>query len=397
MPRTTIATVTSLAVVAVLLSGATVVAQDEEAPLATLPPQQIPGVTMTIVRNELTEPTINETVERVGTFAFKEVGGEDVGKRNGLTSVLRPGTDGVVRAAFDAAERGDLLVLVSGGDSQATVSVASDAPETNFLDIDQPLPCVTADGRADPTGTCEGGTESIPFNYMAVDFDTDEAAYLAGVVAASASRDDTLGIISSTADCEDCNRTLAGFVAGARSVKPEIEVRLAYLSDDDADVVVRDAAAARTFTSAFIDVYEPDIVLALLGTASKGVVEAACDAGILAVGSDIDISRAYPELGACVLASITKDVEYAVREAVFARANEADMRSEWRLGLADGHVGVTDEWTRVPGLPVDLQERYDAAEQEVITGQVETCPDDCGAPIDASSFTTGSPADEDAG
>jgi basic membrane lipoprotein Med (substrate-binding protein (PBP1-ABC) superfamily) len=393
MPRITIATVTSLAVVAVLLSGAVVVAQDEEVPLATLPPAEIPGVTMTIVRNELTEPAINETVERAGTFAFTEVGG----KRNGLTSELRSGANGVVRAAFDAAERGDLVVLISGGDSQATVSVARDAPETSFLDIDQPLPCVTADGRADPTSTCEGGAESIPSNYMAVDFDTDEAAYLAGVVAASASREDTLGVISSTADCEDCNRTLAGFLEGARSVKPDIEVRLAYLSDGDAEAVVRDAAAARTFTSAFIDVYEPDVVLALVGSASRGVVEAACEAGVLAIGSDIDVSNAYPDLAACVLASITKDIEYAVREAVFARANEGDLRPEWRLGLADGHVGVTEEWRRVPGLPVDLADRYAATEQEVITGQVETCPDDCGAPIDASRLTTGSPAEEDAG
>jgi hypothetical protein len=58
---------------------------------------------------------------------------------------------------------------------------------------------------------------------------------------------------------------------------------------------------------------------------------------------------------------------------------------------------VTEEWRRVPGLPVDLADRYAAAEQEVITGQVETCPDDCGAPIDASRLTTGSPAEEDAG
>jgi basic membrane lipoprotein Med (substrate-binding protein (PBP1-ABC) superfamily) len=225
---------------------------------------------------------------------------------------------------------------------------------------------------------------------MAVDADSDQAAYLAGLVAASASREDRLGVISGTAGCADCNRTLAGFVEGARSVKPDIEIHLAYLSDEGGASAFGDRSSAATFTKAFVDVYQPDFVLALAGDASYGVIQAACDAGILAVGTDVDVANAYPELAGCVLGSITKDIEYAVREAIFAYANGA-MSPEWRLGLADGHVALTDEWTRVPGLPVDLAKRYAEAEQDVITGRVETCPGDCGSPLAPASLATGSP------
>jgi basic membrane lipoprotein Med (substrate-binding protein (PBP1-ABC) superfamily) len=373
--------VVSLATVLALLAGSVASAQDEPEPLGTAPPLQFDEVSMALVQNELTEPAIRGVVANTATFAFTEIGGVSEGKKNGLDILVVPGRDDVVSTARDAAEAGKDVVVVSGGDSQGTVGFAPAYPSTYFVEIDQPLPCVTSDGRADPSGTCEGGAVGIPLNHMTVGFDTDQAAYLAGVVAAAASRDDMIGVISGTAECPDCNRTLTGFVRGAQSIKPEIQIQLAYLADEGEEAAFGDPSSARTFAEAFIDVYEPDVILPLAGLASRGVIEAACEAGILAVGVDIDVAARYPELAECVLTSITKDYEYAVRESLFAIAN-GEMAPEWRLGLAGGHVGITDEWTRRAGLPVDLAERYAAAEQDVINGQVTTCPADCGAPLD---------------
>jgi basic membrane lipoprotein Med (substrate-binding protein (PBP1-ABC) superfamily) len=393
MPRTRIATVISLAAAVMLLAAGVVVAQGEEAPLGTPKPVEVPDLTMSIVRNELTDRSINQVVEEAATDAFTVIGGELDGKKSHLGSVLRSTPDGVVRAALDAAEAGDILVLMSGGDSQAAanfVGTREYSDSTTFLDIDQPAPCVTLDGRADPTGACEGLSAGALPNYMAVDFDTDQAAYLAGVVAASASREDTLGIVSGTEDCEDCNRTLAGFVEGARSVKPDIEIRLAYLSDEGGAPAFAERSSAATFTQAFIDVYQPDVVLAAAGDASYGIVQAACDAGILAVGTDVDVSKAYPELAGCVLGSITKDIERAVRESIYDYAN-GTMSREWRLGLADAGVAFTDEWRKVAGIPVGLEDSYATTQQAIIDGQVETCPGDCGSPLDPADLASGSP------
>jgi basic membrane protein A and related proteins len=52
--------------------------------------------------------------------------------------------------------------------------------------------------------------------------------YLAGVLAAQTSKSDTLGIVIS-ADDTNWNRMAGGFVKGAQSVKPDIEVRLAQI------------------------------------------------------------------------------------------------------------------------------------------------------------------------
>ena len=52
--------------------------------------------------------------------------------------------------------------------------------------------------------------------------------YLAGVLAAQTSKSDTLGIVIS-ADDTNWNRMAGGFVKGAQSVKPDIEIRLAQI------------------------------------------------------------------------------------------------------------------------------------------------------------------------
>jgi hypothetical protein len=70
-----------------------------------------------------------------------------------------------------------------------------------------------------------------------------------------------------------------------------------------------------------------------------------------------------------------------VRESVFAWAN-GDLTPEVRLGLDDDLARVTDEWTRRPGLPVDLAERYTRAAEGILTGQIATCSADCDRPFD---------------
>jgi basic membrane lipoprotein Med (substrate-binding protein (PBP1-ABC) superfamily) len=368
----------AFAVVCSVLVANSASAQAAE-PIATPPPNQFPGVKTGLVRNELTPVSINDTVEAAARFAHREIGGRDEDdRRPGFTSVTRPTTPDVVLAARDLAEQGSNLIVISGGDGQGTVGFAGAYPETVFIDIDRPLPCVTNDGRSDPSGTCSGGASAIPFNHSSVEFEVDQAAYLAGIVAAAASRDDTLAIISGTPDCGECNLYADGFTLGAQSIKPEIVVRQAYLADEGEELGFGDPASAKTYAKAFIDVFQPDVVLPLAGLGSRGIIEAACEAGVYAVGTDYDVATAHPELAECILASATKDIALAVRESVFSFAN-GSLMPEWRLGLDDGGVGVTDEWTRIPGLPVDLTERFTQAEQAILTGQVDTCSVACTA------------------
>lgn len=381
----------SLAAMATLLSASGIAAQID-GPASTPPPPEQPGVTATLLRNELADPAVNAIVEEAAQFAHSEIGG-----RTGrdFRSELQPNSTELVLRARDLADESQedehpiTLMLLSGGDSQSTSAFAKAFPNTIFIDIDQSRPCLTPDGDFDPEGACPGGLEAVPANQVSVGFDADQPAYLAGILAASASRNDRLGIISATPQCAACNRIIQGFVRGARSVEPEIGIDIAYLANEESfaaeggeAAAFGDVAAARTLARAFIDVYQPDVVLPVAGAASRGIIEAVCEnEGRLAIGTDFDVAAAYPDLAECVLASIVKDYEYAVRELVFAWAN-GDLTPEVRLGLDDDLARVTDEWTRRPGLPVDLAERYTRAAEGILTGQIATCSADCDGPFD---------------
>ena len=133
----------------------------------------------------------------------------------------QPDSSSVIDAVLDMAQLENDVIVISGGDNQATVGHRAGSFEnTDFIDVGQQLPCVTPDGQSDPSGTCEGGDFSVPANYSAIDFAVEDGAYLAGVLAAAASRDDRLGIISGASDCVECNRYIRGFVLGALQRRP---------------------------------------------------------------------------------------------------------------------------------------------------------------------------------
>lgn len=353
----------------------------------------------TVITNALDHASTNELIEQTAHDFHIVLGGKaNTSKKNGWFPVApQPSTDGVIESVLDAAQRKNDLIIISGGDEQVDVGIAGNFQFTVFVDLGQQRPCVTAGGRADPSGTCAGDVSGIPLNYSAVDFAVEDGAYLAGVLAAAASRDDRLGIISGTAECSKCNRYIQGFVTGARSVDPDIDIELAYLADDEV-AGFGDPVSAKTFTEAFIDVYQPDVLLPIGRGATRGMIEAACEAGdVLVVGTDIDVSAVHSDLAECLLTSVTTDIATAVRESMHAFANGV-MPPEVVYDLVNDRVAVTGEWGKRT-LPVDTAERYKKAETGILTGQIDTCPLDCGAPFSLDGESDGGElaAESDAG
>ncbi len=366
-----------------LLTTSAVVAQP-----ATPPPDEYgPTLQTAVVTNALDDASINQLIEDTVREYHLDLGGKVSSKKNNGWFPVPPltGTDAVVQGVLEQAQEDRTVVVISGGDAQSNVGLAGNFDATVFIDLGQSLPCVTEDGQADPSGTCAGGAAGIPYNYAAVDFAVEDGAYLTGVLAAAASRigNERIAVVSGTPECRQCNRYVQGFVEGARATNPNISIEVAYLADDEVSGF-SDPATAKTFTSAFVEVFQPDVVLAVGRAATPGIVEAVCEAGKLAVGTHIDVSVMHDDLD-CVLASVTTDMATAIEEALYAFA-DADTVLEPAVSydLANDRVRVTEEWKgpRSRSLPVDTAERYLNAVQAVLTGQVNTCPGDCGEPLD---------------
>ncbi len=300
-------------------------------------------------------------------------------------------TQNVTRAVLELA--GDAepdLILVSGGDWTSNVGIARSNTGSFIVDLNQPQPCLGETGQPDLSGECVGESGAVPGNYGAVEFAVEEGAYLAGVVAARESRGLPLAIISGSAECLECDRYVTGFTNGARSVDSAIRIVLAFLGNDEVSGF-GDAAGARTFTEAFLDIYQPGVLLPIGRASTMAMVETACDADVRVIGAGIDISARRPDLAQCVMASITPDVARAVEEAMFLYST-GENPPLITYDLARGGVSVTDEWRFASTKRVDTNDFYAAAETAILTGQVEPCPDGCGS-VRAATAPEGSVAD----
>jgi basic membrane lipoprotein Med (substrate-binding protein (PBP1-ABC) superfamily) len=366
-----VARTTILTAVLALLSSVSVSAQD---PLPTEPPTQSPGARLSASTHGWDDPVLNSVIQAATRSASVAIGG-----RKKIRVTTRMSGRNVSRAARDAAEGEFDAVILSGGSSLDTVRYALLFGNTIFIEIAQDAPCVTADRLPDPSGTCAGGTRALPFNYMAVSFAEDQAGYLAGIIAAAASLNDRIGIIGGTPTCEICNRYMQGFELGARSLKPDIEITKTFLSASDAVTGFTDNETARTFAETFIDVYQPDVLFPVARANTLSMLEAACDADILIVGSDLDLSRTQPHLAKCVLTSAIKPIEEAVVQSIRDFSSRS-LQPVKRYDATNGGISVTSEWQRISGLPVNLFDRVDDALEDMRSGLIVTCPEHCGQP-----------------
>lgn len=120
-----------------------------------------------------------------------------------------------------------------------------------------------------------------------------EAAYQAGVVAAYMTKSRVLGFVG-TMPIPEVRRNINAFALGARSVDPDIKVKVVWVNSwyDPP----KEGEAANALLNSGADVL-------LQNTDSSAVLQAAAKAGKFAFGWDSDMTRYAPEahLGACVL------------------------------------------------------------------------------------------------
>ena len=118
----------------------------------------------------------------------------------------------------------NVIVTVGFNLTGDTVAAAKANPTINFVGVDQSPVCVTPDGSPDSKFECKGDAKTLLPNYTSLYFAEDQAGYLAGIVAAYASKNNSIGAIGGTTLCAPCVRYIQGFELGAKSIKPDIKV-----------------------------------------------------------------------------------------------------------------------------------------------------------------------------
>lgn len=259
-------------------------------------------------------------------------------------------------------EQYDLVFGVGFLFADAVKAASADFPEVNYGLID---------------GFVEELTEES--NVSALSFAEHEGSFLVGAAAALKSKTGKIGFIGGV-DIDLIKKFEAGYVAGAKHVKPDIEVDIKYITQPPDFSGFADPAKGKEIG---LGMYSggADVVYHAAGGSGAGLFEAAKETSdtkgtkVWAIGVDSDQYQTAPEaVRPFILTSMTKRVDVAVYETVKAFV-EGDFAGGYRtFGLADDGVGYSTSGGAID----DIAEQLEALKQEIVDGTI-TVPDKPGA------------------
>lgn len=225
----------------------------------------------------------------------------------------------------------DLIITVGFALSGATVEAALANPDTAFAIVDD-----WADNDFD-------GVADAP-NVKPLTFQTDEAAFLAGYAAASASATGTIATFGGM-NFPSVSIFMDGYLAGANAYNADNGTAVSVLGWTGTDGAFTgdfsDLSKGQTTTQGFID-QGADIILPVAGPVGGGAAAAAQAAGnAWIVGVDADWTVTYPEYKDIIFTSILKNIGNAVYDTINEGVSDAGLSYAPYTGtLENGGVGI---------------------------------------------------------
>lgn len=236
-------------------------------------------------------------------------------------------------------QQGFTLIIGHGFTFVDPVSkVAPEFPKSNYF-ITAGLP---AEGQA------------LPKNVGYMKYHSEQATYLAGMLAAYMSKSGVIGYVGAQAT-PICLADLAGYKMGAREVNPDIQVMQVWTGVWDDPAKGKEAALAMIDNGADVLIHDAD----LTGT---GALQAAKERSVYAIGMVDDQSSIAPELFlTSVMLNITKAIE-----------NQMGLIEAGQFGgiYAPGiKEGVIDIAPIGPAVPADISKKIMDRRQEIMDGK----------------------------
>ena len=257
-----------------------------------------------------------------------------------LTAAVDDGHDLVIAIGFLIGPS-----VVRGGEPRR--------PTSNFAGVDQFY------GEEPDCGGENRSRRAYMPNMVGLQFPSEEAGYLAGIVAASMSKTGTISTVGGI-KIPPVDNWIAGFRQGAMDTNPDIKLLNAYSQD------FVDAAKCKEIALDQIS-QGSDVVFQVAGQCGLGALDAACQEGVYAIGVDADQSFA----GDCVITSALKPLEVAVFETIKS-AQEGTF-----AGGTNAFFGIQDfpeAELLAPfsaDVPQEVQDAVATATEQLISGEID--------------------------
>ena len=297
------------------------------------------------------------------------------------SSQYKSGIQGFLDQGFN------VIVTVGFNLTLDTENAAIANPTVHFIAVDQ-APCLNADGTPNPAGfPCDGDPLTVIPNFIGLQYQEDQAGYLAGIVAASISTTHNIGAIGGINLVPAVVRYIQGYEMGAKSVDPTITFNSGYVSTSDFGVAFNNPGEGKTFATQFINTKHPDVLFQVAGKTGNGVLEAACAAGIHGIGVDVDqwlsLNADATPAYQCIVTSAEKHLATSVQqtiEAIAAGTATPGSGGVLHFDATNDGIGYSAEQDGAGLITTAIQGLLDTALAGMKDGSITTCPANCGQP-----------------
>jgi basic membrane protein A and related proteins len=268
----------------------------------------------------------------------------------------------------------DIIVTVGFAAGNDTAKAAKANPNIKFIGVDQSFICLDANGDPDPTFTCAGDAKTLLPNYMGIGWHEEQPGYLAGIVAASLSESGVIAAVGGTYSVPAVPNYIVGYANGAKSVNADIQVVVQYVSPNPDAAAFADQAGGKAFAQQLLSANpDVDVIFQVAGLTGNGVLQAACEAGIWAVGVDVDQYESFPDAKACTVVSAEKKLKKNVSDAIQSVKNNAFRAGGVKLDISTDDVGLSSFHDHASLITADIQAKIDAATAGMKDGSVTAC------------------------
>ncbi|MFJ3887987.1 BMP family lipoprotein [Streptomyces rubrogriseus] len=262
-------------------------------------------------------------------------GETDADKEQRLTSLAKQGYNPVIGVGFAYGP--------------AMKNVAAKYPDTTFGIVDS-----VVEGK----------------NVASLVFAENEASYLAGVVAAKATKSKTVGFVGGV-DVPLIHKFQAGYEQGVKDTDPKIKVVSQYLTQTAEEGGFSSPDKGKAAAEGQIE-KKADVVYAAAGLSGQGVIEAAAKAKVWAIGVDSDQYKqealaAYKD---SILTSALKDINGAVFALAKSVEDGKPLTGTHTFDLKSDGVGLSDsnpKFAEVPG----AKEAVEKAKAGIVDGSIK--------------------------
>ncbi|MGZ5422771.1 MAG: BMP family ABC transporter substrate-binding protein [Aeromicrobium sp.] len=316
------------------------------------------------------------------------------GAQDGATKVGGTATSAVSTTSDDIGrniqsfvdQKFDIIVTVGFAAGSDTIKAAHANPTIKFIGVDQSFICIDENGLPDTTPAddpstpakespdCNGDPATLLPNYQGIGWKEQQPGYLAGIVAGALSTSGVIAAVGGTWAVPAVPNYIVGYANGAKSVNPNIQVVVQYVSPQADAAAFADAAGGKAFASQLLASNPTvDVIFQVAGLTGNGVLQAACEKGLKAIGVDVDQYVSAPDTKACTIVSAEKKLKKNVSDAIVRIKNGTAKGGPNVLDITTDDVGLSSFHEFANLITADTQAKIDAAIAAMKAGTLQPC------------------------